>query len=228
MDVTQTNATNGVGTNINPAAEAAALTNNNSGLSSDFETFLRMLTVQLQNQDPLNPVEASDYAVQLATFSGVEQQVKTNDLLGSLGDQMQMTSLSQFAGWVGMEARFSGPVQFDGSPIQVVADTATVADAANIVVKDRNNTIVQVMPIQPPGGEYTWAGTDASGAPFPPGQYSFFVENMNGGNSVSTTPADIYAMVSEARTSGTGAVLGIAGGGTVDAAAVVGIRAAGP
>ena len=41
--------------------------------SSDFETFLKMLTVQMQNQDPLNPVESTDYAVQLATFSGVEQ-----------------------------------------------------------------------------------------------------------------------------------------------------------
>ena len=44
-------------------------------ISSDFQTFLTMLTTQLQNQDPLNPVESSDFAVQLATFSGVEQQV---------------------------------------------------------------------------------------------------------------------------------------------------------
>jgi flagellar basal-body rod modification protein FlgD len=45
-----------------------------SGLSSDFETFLKMLTTQLKNQDPMNPVDSADYAVQLATFSSVEQQ----------------------------------------------------------------------------------------------------------------------------------------------------------
>jgi flagellar basal-body rod modification protein FlgD len=64
-------------------SSAVAPADNGSGakISSDFETFLKMLTVQMQNQDPLNPVDSSDYATQLATFSGVEQQVQTNDLL---------------------------------------------------------------------------------------------------------------------------------------------------
>jgi flagellar basal-body rod modification protein FlgD len=53
-------------------------------ISSDFNTFLRMLTVQMQNQDPLDPIDSADFAVQLATFSGVEQQVRTNELLGQL------------------------------------------------------------------------------------------------------------------------------------------------
>ena len=50
-------------------------TKNAAVLSSDFETFLKMLTTQMQNQDPLNPVDSTDYATQLATFSSVEQQV---------------------------------------------------------------------------------------------------------------------------------------------------------
>jgi len=48
---------------------------------NDFNTFVTMLTVQIKNQDPLNPMESSEFAVQLATFAGVEQQVRTNDLL---------------------------------------------------------------------------------------------------------------------------------------------------
>jgi len=51
-----------------------------------------MLTVQMQNQDPLNPVDSSDYAVQLATFSNVEQQVQTNDILRELQSQMGLKS----------------------------------------------------------------------------------------------------------------------------------------
>ena len=62
----------------------AAAGSSAKAISSDFETFLKMLTVQMQNQDPLNPVDSSDYAVQLATFSGVEQQAQTNDLLKGL------------------------------------------------------------------------------------------------------------------------------------------------
>ena len=70
-------------------------------ISSDFQTFLRMLTTQMQNQNPLEPIEASDFAVQLATFSGVEQQVRTNDLLSQLTSRM---GLSELANWVGREA----------------------------------------------------------------------------------------------------------------------------
>ena len=47
--------------------------------------FLKLLTTQMQNQDPLNPIDSTDYAAQLATFSGVEQQVRTNSLLADLG-----------------------------------------------------------------------------------------------------------------------------------------------
>lgn len=59
-----------------------------TAIASDFETFLRMLTTQLENQDPLEPVASQDLAVQLATFSGVEQQTQTNSLLEDLGSQM--------------------------------------------------------------------------------------------------------------------------------------------
>ena len=80
-----------------------------TNISADFETFLKMLTVQMQNQDPLNPIDSADYAVQLATFSGVEQQVQTNDLLKGLAASLGAAGLSEMAGWVGMEARTAAP-----------------------------------------------------------------------------------------------------------------------
>ena len=64
-----------------------------SALASDFDTFLRMLTTQMQNQDPLNPIDSTDYATQLATFSGVEQQVRTNSLLADLGTWLAETDM---------------------------------------------------------------------------------------------------------------------------------------
>ena len=88
-------------------------TNTSALIDSDFETFLRMLTVQLQNQDPLDPIDNSEYAVQLATFSGVEQQVKTNDLLETLGSQLGVMGMSELAGWVGKQARANMPASVD-------------------------------------------------------------------------------------------------------------------
>ena len=101
-----------------------------AALSSDFETFLLLLTTQMENQDPLNPIDSADYAVQLATFSGVEQQVRTNDLLEGLAAQMNLTGMAELAGWVGMEARASAPVQFGATPLTLYPDPATTAQEA--------------------------------------------------------------------------------------------------
>ena len=89
------------------------------GLASDFETFLKMLTAQARYQDPLEPIDSTEYAAQLAQFSMVEQQVQTNDTLSALMGQMGTSGMAALAGWVGMEARVQSPVYFDGQPITV-------------------------------------------------------------------------------------------------------------
>src|SRR5262245_5020437 len=53
-------------------------------LSGNFDTFLRLLTTQLQNQDPLEPMDATKFTEQLVSYSQVEQQISTNDKLKSL------------------------------------------------------------------------------------------------------------------------------------------------
>ena len=75
----------------------------------------------MQNQDPLNPMDSADYAVQLATFSGVEQQVRTNQLLTDMQTRFQQSGMAEMAGWIGKEARSPAPVRFTGSPCHPVA-----------------------------------------------------------------------------------------------------------
>jgi flagellar basal-body rod modification protein FlgD len=87
--------------------------NREAVLSSDFETFLKMLTTQMESQDPLNPMDSAEFATQLATFSSVEQQVMTNDLLTGLNDQIGALGMAQLSGWIGMEARAEMPVAYD-------------------------------------------------------------------------------------------------------------------
>lgn len=220
MEISQTQTTD-------QAASAAPVSDrtDNSAISSDFETFLKMLTVQMENQDPLNPVDSADYAVQLATFSGVEQQVRTNDLLSSLGQKMGLTGLSQFAGWVGMEARVSTPAYFDGSPLTVFAAPAPDADEAFLIVRDSQGSQVDRAAIDPAGGQFQWAGVDASGAPLPAGSYSFSVESSSDGSVMATDPAQVYALVTEARMDNGAATIVLAGGSEVSANSISAIRA---
>lgn len=69
MDVTATSS-------ATSAYGSASTGSGSSPGGTDFNTFLRMLTVQMQNQDPLNPIDSTDYAVQLATFSGSNSRRK--------------------------------------------------------------------------------------------------------------------------------------------------------
>ena len=168
-------------------------------ISSDFETFLKMLTVQMQNQDPLDPVDSADYATQLATFSGVEQQVQTNDLLRSISGQLVSGGLSDLAAWVGKEIRTEAPLQFAGAPLSILPDVAAGADSARLVVSDSSGNTVQTIPIPTDGSVLSWTGKTEDGHELPNGKYTFEVESVVGGELIATKPASSYAMVSEVR-----------------------------
>ncbi|KGB83611.1 MAG: flagellar basal body rod modification protein [Confluentimicrobium sp.] len=193
--------------------------------SSDFETFLKMLTTQMQNQDPLNPVESSDFAVQLATFSGVEQQVRTNDLLSALTSQLGAGGIADLAGWVGMEARSTAPALFRGQPVSIAPRPDSGADAAQLVVLDEQGAEVQRLALSVSEDAYLWAGTDAAGIPLPDGLYRFEVESFAGGELLGRSPAEVYSTVAEARIADGQTALVLDSGVSVAAGDVTALRA---
>ncbi len=219
MDVTTTNTQ---GTSVNSVPNTAPETDN--ALNSDFETFLVMLTTQLQNQDPLNPMESAEFAMQLATFSGVEQQVKTNDLLTAISHASGSGSLSEYASWVGMEARSSAPAEFNGSPISLFTEIAPDADQAKLVVKNETGTVLQRSGIALDTTDLSWAGVLESGAPMPYGTYSFSVESYKGGALISSAAAQSYTEVTEARLENGSTLLRLAGGEEIDVGEVTALR----
>ncbi len=193
-------------------------------ISSDFETFLLMLTTQMQNQDPLNPIDSSDYAVQLATFSGVEQQVRTNDLLEGMAQQLNLSGLSQMAGWVGMEARAAVPANFDGTPLTLYPDPVRTAQEAVLLVRDASGNLIDRQPIPVSTESISWAGVDGNGTPWPPGLYSFEVESYARGELLNTRPVEVYARVSEVRNDGSQTMLVLEGGVEIASGLVKALR----
>ncbi|MGY6534254.1 MAG: flagellar hook capping FlgD N-terminal domain-containing protein [Pararhodobacter sp.] len=213
----------------NPAASHAApsarsAVSPNAG-QADYLTFLNMLTVQMQNQDPLNPMASTDFAVQLATFSGVEQQVMTNQLLSSL---IERSALADLDGWVGMEARVAGPAWFDGNPITLAPEPLAGADGATLVVRDAMGSIVDRRDMPTDALHFTWHGIDGDGMPLPEGRYSFYLELRTGDTLADSVPVPVYQPVREARRDGGQTVLLLEGGLLVDSAQVSGVRAPQP
>lgn len=193
-------------------------------INSDFQTFLKMLTTQARNQDPLNPIDSSDYAQQLATFSGVEQQVRTNTLLESLAAQFGASGLAQFASWVGMEAKVTAPVPFDGAPLELFPSSSAGADQAVLVTLDATGREV-ARSAAPPGSEpVLWAGTDSNGSPLPPGLYSFRLESYAEGQLLDTAEVRAYGRIVEVQSGTAGAVFTLAGGTEVGLSDISGLR----
>lgn len=198
----------------------------NKQISSDFETFLKMLTTQIQNQDPLNPVDSSDYAVQLATFSSVEQQVQTNDLLRALQGQFGSSGIAEMADWVGKEARTSAPAYVNGAPIVLYPTIASGAERAAIVVRNDSGDDVGQIAIPTDGAPVEWAGVTADGFPFPPGSYTFEVQSFSGEDFIGSTPAETYGAVTEVRRAASGeTMIVLANGIEVTAEDVTALRA---
>lgn len=213
-----------------PAAQPGQQVNGKTtaaAISSDFETFLKMLTVQMENQDPLNPMDATDQAMQLATFSGVEQQVQTNQLLEGLGAQLGLMGLSDIAGWVGMEARVDAPAHFDGSPLTLVPSPPSTADKVELVVKNAEGTIVQQVGIPVSSDPIQWAGVGGDGTPLPSGNYSFEIISSSNGKFLSTDPVENYSKVTESRSEDGKLWLVLESGAKVDATSVKSLRDAG-
>ena len=207
-----------------PAASRKA-TSDTGLIDSDFQTFLRMLTVQLQNQDPLDPIENSEYAVQLATFSGVEQQVKTNELLSALGGQLGLMGMSELAGWVGRQARADMPVWFEGTPVALSLATEAGADRAELVIRDGAGTIVGRDTLAPGTESLAWSGTGDDGLPLPEGRYTLSLESYAGDRLISTSPVESYAEILEARGGASGdTTLLFRGGVEVSASKVTALR----
>jgi flagellar basal-body rod modification protein FlgD len=210
----------GAGAAQTPSSKKSAV----AGLTSDFETFIKLLTAQAKYQDPLEPLDSTEYASQLAQFSMVEQQVKTNDTLDAVMARLNADSGTAYradglATWVGREIRAAAPVSYDGTPVEIAPKPAETADAAQLVVKSLSGTVVQRMDIPVSSRPFMWTGGQLG-----PGDYTFHVESYSAGKLEETTKAEVYARVTEAQIAGEDITLVLSTGHTIDSADVTAMR----
>jgi flagellar basal-body rod modification protein FlgD len=124
--ITSTTATKSTTTSASSSAAGAA--------SLNYDAFLQLLIAQMQNQDPTDPMDASQQISQLATFSQVEQTIKTNSNLESLIAQSSLSNASNYIGKTitSADGKTSGVV----ASIEVTADglTATTTKGSEISI----------------------------------------------------------------------------------------------
>jgi flagellar basal-body rod modification protein FlgD len=181
------------------AAKKTAASDAAAAPATDFQTFLTLLTTQMRNQDPLKPVESTEFVSQLASFSAVEQQIRSNDRLESILDVLSGGAADGLAAWIGKEVRAPGKADFTGEPVEVEVTPVPDTDRAVLVVTNDFGTVVARHAVDPATGLVAWDGSDDLGAPVAHGRYAFQLESYSGDDLVDTQDARVYGKVTEVR-----------------------------
>ncbi len=149
-------------------------------LAQDFDQFLSLLTTQLQNQDPLNPMDSTEFTNQIVQFSQVEQQINTNQKLDSLVQLQLSNAFGASLGYVGMDVKYvSGEFNYDGeNPVELTYALDTSAISARIHIVDESGATVYSQEVERDSGahDFVWDGTTTGGAPLPEGTYQVRID----------------------------------------------------
>jgi flagellar basal-body rod modification protein FlgD len=147
-------------------------------LQEDFNRFLNLLVTQLQNQDPLDPMDANEFTSQLVQFASVEQQINQNANLEKLLNATENGQVAAMVNYLGTIAEASGnALPLDGGQAMATYTLGESVLSTTIAVKDATGKVVFVAPGETAAGRhtFTWNGDNGSGQVLPDGAYSFDV-----------------------------------------------------
>ncbi len=160
-------------------------------LSANFNTFLQLLTTQLQNQNPLDPLDTNQFTQQLVQFSGVEQQLKTNQFLQALIESNQHTvatnATTQALAFVGKEVTASTTLSnLKDGQASWIYNAASTSSNAVISIKDMNGSTVysEESPIVAGEHRFNWDGVGSDGNDVPDGVYQIKIEARDSDGNV--------------------------------------------
>jgi flagellar basal-body rod modification protein FlgD len=175
-------------------------------ISKDYDMFLRLMTAQLKNQDPLQPLDGTEFVAQLAQFSGVEQQIKTNERLDTMLGALTRSAAEVSLGFLGKTVETAhGKVELEaGAAASFAFEVEDPAAKAEAVVTDADGNEVRKFDVDASTlgrNEAVWDGQDATGNPAPPGVYTISVQIYDdaGKKVIDKLPVLTRASVVEAR-----------------------------
>jgi flagellar basal-body rod modification protein FlgD len=149
-------------------------------LAANFDNFLHLLTTQLQNQDPLAPMDANSFTSQLVQFASVEQAIQSNGKLAELGAAVQSNAMASAMGMLGQDATATTDRIALARDGDALIGYRLAAPAANVVVSvlDDNGRVVRTAAGGVAAGEnqLRWDGTDATGVRLAAGRYTVRVD----------------------------------------------------
>jgi len=196
----------GTATSNNTASEKT------TGIADNFQTFLTLLTTQLQNQNPLDPLDTNQFTAQLVQFAGVEQQLKSNDQLKSLIEIEKSAQATAALAYVGSTVAIDGSTaKFDGSATwNLKADKATTA-TITITSATGQTAYSGTYNLNQGNASFVWDGKGNDGSQWPAGSYKLTATGKDASGNDVAIATETQGVVDSVDLTATPALLSIGG-----------------
>ena len=181
---------------VTPAASSAPSTSSTDPsasmkqLSSNFSTFLTLLTTQLKNQDPTAPMDSNQFTQQLVMYSQVEQQIDSNTNLKTLISQGSSNASAMTTGYLGKKVSLTnGNASLTGGAASWTYNLNTASANTQLTISDANGKNVYTGAGLMTSGNhaFAWDGKDNNGNQLPDGTYKLTVTATDSNNNGVTS-----------------------------------------
>jgi flagellar basal-body rod modification protein FlgD len=200
-------------TNSGSAASAAAAVTDKTTIANNFQAFLLLLTTQLKNQNPLDPLDTNQFTQQLVQFAQVEQQLKSNQQLEALVAMQKTAQQTQALGYIGTTVAVdgsnatlaNGSANWTFSVPKPASATITITNATGQTVYSGNYTL------QAGQQGFNWDGRGNNGTQWPDGAYKLTVTASDASGQAVAVATEVEGVVDSVDLSRTPPVLSIGG-----------------
>lgn len=194
------------------AAETGKAATSGKSLAQNFDTFLTMLTTQLKHQDPLSPMDSTQFTNQLVQFAGVEQQINANSNLEKLISATNLNTKSQAISYIGHTIEADTPaLPLQDGKASFSATLGGEATTASVVIKDASGKVIANLPMKKTTDrqEMTWDGKDSNGNKVEDGLYTAAVSALDADGQTVEGAVTIYGKVTDVASDSTGTLIGM-------------------
>ena len=209
---------------ITRTSTAAATTTTKSSTSLGQSDFLKLMTAQMQNQDPFNPVDNTQMVAQMAQFSSLAGISEMSSTMKSIAEKLNATSASDAMGYVGKTVLTAGDTAYGRTSGGLAGgiELAAAASNVNVTITDANGGVLKTMSLGSADKgtvNYDWDGKTATGEDAGTGPFKVIVNAQNNGTTVASQNL-VWAPVQSVSTTTGAAILTLPGLGEVPVTAV--------
>lgn len=178
------------------ASSSSGASTSTQGIADNFQTFLTLLTTQLQNQNPLDPLDTNQFTQQLVQFAGVEQQLKSNDQLKSLIAIEKSAQSTQALVYVGSNVAVDGnKAQLNKSATWNLNAPQSTSAKITITSASGQTAYSGSFSLNQGNASFVWDGKGNDGTQWPPGTYKLTATGKDSKGNDIAIPTEVQGLV---------------------------------